>query len=74
MVSGFLSEAARVLRPGSPVVIDSPNRLVTAGLTWSHPEPTLELAAEEMASLPTLSGFDVTAVRGIRLCRAPRDA
>ena len=71
-VSGFLLEAARVLRSGGHVVIDSPNRLVTAGLNWSHPEHTLELTAEEVATLLALSGFDVTKVRGIWLCRDPR--
>ncbi|WP_457302600.1 methyltransferase domain-containing protein, partial [Phyllobacterium sp. P5_D12] len=42
-VSGFLLEGARVLKPGGHVVIDSPNRLLTAPLNWSHPEHTIEL-------------------------------
>ena len=36
-VAGFLLEAARTLRPGGHLVMDSPNRDPTAPLVWSHP-------------------------------------
>jgi ubiquinone/menaquinone biosynthesis C-methylase UbiE len=70
-VSGFLAEAARVVRPGGHLVIDSPNRALTAALNWSHPEHTIELTPEEASHLVSLAGFDVTRVAGIWLCRDP---
>lgn len=72
-VAGFVLEAARVLRPGGHLVIDSPNRLMTAPLVWSHPEHTIELTTDEAVHLVTLAGFNVTTRRGIWLCRDPRD-
>ena len=71
-VAGFALEAARVLRPGGHLVIDSPNRLVTASLNWSHPEHTIELTPAEACELVRLAGFDVVSVQGIWLCRDPR--
>ena len=71
-VAGFLLEAARVLRAGGHLVVDSPNRIITAPLNWSHPEHTIELTADEISMLLPLAGFDVTAMRGIWLCREPR--
>jgi SAM-dependent methyltransferase len=71
-VIGFMIEAARVTRPGGTLVIDSPNRVVTEALNWSHPEHTIELAIPEMAKLFTLAGFDVIKTVGIWLCRDPR--
>lgn len=71
-VAGFALEAARVLRPGGHLVIDSPNRLVTAPLNWSHPEHTIELTPAEACELARLAGFDVASVQGIWLCRDPR--
>ncbi len=72
-VAGFVLEAARVLRPGGHVVVDSPNRLVTTAQNWSHPQHTIELTPEEAVRLFTLGGLDVTAVRGLWLCRDARD-
>lgn len=71
-VSGFALEAARVLCPGGHLVIDSPNRLVTAPQNWSHPEHTIELTPDEACELVRLAGFDVASVQGIWLCRDPR--
>jgi SAM-dependent methyltransferase len=72
-VSGFLLEAARVLKPGGYLVVDSPNRLMTAPLNWSHPEHTIELTIAEITALMQMAGFDVTATYGIWLCRDARD-
>ena len=57
-VSGFLLEAARVLRPGGHLVVDSPNRLLTAPLNWSHPEHTIELTLAEVAKMRGVSPED----------------
>ena len=70
--AAFLLEAARVLRPGGHIVVDSPNRAVTAALKWSNPEHTIELTVREVSSLLTLAGFQVTKSAGIWLCRDPR--
>jgi hypothetical protein len=67
-VVAFLGEAHRVLRLGGHLVVDSPNRLVTARCGWSHPEHTIELTPREAAKLVTLAGFDVRAVRGMWRC------
>lgn len=71
-IAGFLLESARVLRPGGHLVIDSPNRLITGPLNWSHPEHTIELTPAEATALMRLAGFDVTACHGIWLCRDAR--
>ncbi|WP_165769578.1 methyltransferase domain-containing protein [Arboricoccus pini] len=70
-VCGFYKEAARILKPGGLLVIDSPNRAITTDLNWSHPEHTVELTVDEAIELTQLSGFDITAVKGIWLCRDP---
>jgi SAM-dependent methyltransferase len=70
-VAGFLTEAARITRPGGWVVIDSPNRLMTAPLYWSHPEHTIELTVSEIEELLVLAGFTVTKRAGMWLCRDP---
>jgi hypothetical protein len=72
-VAGFALEAARVLQPGGHLVIDSPNRTVTSAQRWSHPQHTIELTPDEAGQLVQLAGFDVTALRGIWLCRDPRN-
>jgi SAM-dependent methyltransferase len=70
-VVGFLIEAARVLHAGGHLVVDSPNRVLTAALNWSHPEHTVEFTLEEISRLVFLAGFDVTRISGIWLCRDP---
>jgi SAM-dependent methyltransferase len=68
-VAGFMIEAARVLRPGGTLCVDSPNRTITAPLVWSHPEHTVELTAPEMRRLFELAGFEVTKEAGLWLCQ-----
>ena len=70
-VVGFLEESARVLEPGGWLVVDSPNRLVTAALTWSHPEHMVELTPAEAVMLAEFAGFEVVDVAGLWLCRDP---
>jgi SAM-dependent methyltransferase len=66
---GFLLEAARVLAPGGRLVLDSPNRLVTEHLRWSHGGHTIELSSAEMEELLAYAGFDVDVRRGLWRCR-----
>ncbi len=66
---GFLSEANRVLHDGGLLVLDSPNRLVTEHLLWSHGGHTVELSTAEITELVSLAGFDVETVRGLWRCR-----
>jgi SAM-dependent methyltransferase len=68
-LTGFLLEARRVLRPGGALVLDSPNRLVTQHLQWSHGGHTVELSRTEMCELVELAGFEVRSVRGLWRCR-----
>ena len=68
-VAGFFSESNRVLEDGGWLVVDSPNRLVTAPLTWSHPEHTVEFTPDEVVNVATLAGFDVTSMVGLWTCR-----
>jgi SAM-dependent methyltransferase len=70
-VVGFFLESHRVLKPSGLLVVDSPNRLITEPLVWSHPEHTVEFTPAEARQLAVLSGFEVTAVKGIWLCRHP---
>jgi SAM-dependent methyltransferase len=70
-IANFLCESHRVLKPGGLLVIDSPNRLATEKLCWSHPEHTFELSPDEAHDLLELSGFEVTAMRGMWLCLEP---
>ncbi|MES2972781.1 MAG: methyltransferase domain-containing protein [Pseudomonadota bacterium] len=67
-VAAFLRESHRVLKTGGLLVVDSPNRLVTQKLCWSHPEHTVELTPDEARKLIEASGFDVTALRGMWRC------
>ncbi|NNE97330.1 MAG: methyltransferase domain-containing protein [Acidimicrobiales bacterium] len=64
---GFLSEAHRVLRPGGHLVMDSPNRVQTAALNWSHPEHTVELSVAEAITALELAGFEPTRTAGLWL-------
>lgn len=67
-LAGFLIEANRVLREGGLLVLDSPNRLVTEHLHWSHGGHTIELSCEEMEYLLELGGFVVESTRGVWSC------
>ena len=71
-VAGFMVEAARTLKPGGTLVVDSPNRAITEQITWSHPEHTIELKVPEIREMMRLAGFDITKEAGIWLCRDPR--
>lgn len=70
-VCGFYLESHRILRPEGLLVVDSPNRLLTARLNWSHPEHTVELTPREAVRMTELAGFRVTCVRGLWLCEDP---
>ena len=72
-LAGFLCEANRVLRPGGLIVLDSPNRLVTEHLLWSHGGHTVELSLAEIVELLELAGFDVGRQHGIWRCRFGND-
>lgn len=65
---GFLVEAHRVLRDGGLLVVDSPNRLVTEHLCWSHGGHSIEISAAEASHLFELAGFDVIDVHGVWNC------
>jgi hypothetical protein len=71
-VVGFLLESWRILHGDGHLVIDSPNRALTAPLNWSHPEHTIEITVPEAIKLASLAGFDVVRTYGIWLCRDPR--
>jgi hypothetical protein len=71
-VAGFFAEASRVTKTGGWLVVDSPNRKLTAPFNWSHPEHTVELTVSEALELFDLAGFAVTKTVGIWLCRDPR--
>lgn len=68
-LTGFLLEAHRVLRTGGVLIMDSPNRLVTEQLRWSHGGHTVELSLAEINELAVLAGFRPTVGRGIWHCR-----
>lgn len=65
---GFLRECLRVLRPGSRLLITTPNRITfSPGRdTPLNPFHTKELAPSEMADLLQDSGFDVEFLAGLR--------
>jgi hypothetical protein len=67
-LAGFLLESHRVLAEGGQLILDSPNRLVTEHLIWSHGGHTIELSAAEITELLILAGFEVETVRGLWLC------
>lgn len=68
-LAGFLNQARRVLRPDGQLILDSPNRLVTQWLAWSHGGHSVELSAAEISELVELAGFRVESVRGVWRCR-----
>ncbi|MGH9048029.1 MAG: methyltransferase domain-containing protein [Acidimicrobiales bacterium] len=65
----FLVESNRVLHEGGWLIVDSPNRSLTAELRWSMPEHTVELTPDEAETLFSLAGFSVEAMKGVWLCR-----
>jgi SAM-dependent methyltransferase len=65
----FLIESNRVLRNGAWLVVDSPNRDLTAELRWSMPEHTVELTPSEAQVVFELAGFSVESMKGVWLCR-----
>lgn len=67
-LSGFLLEANRVLASDGVLVLDSPNRLVTEHLLWSHGGHTVELSIDEICELVELAGFDLIDRAGIWSC------
>jgi SAM-dependent methyltransferase len=68
-VQAFLIESNRVLRNGGWLVLDSPNRELTAEYQWSMGEHTIEFTPDEASELLRLAGFEVEAMKGIWLCR-----
>jgi SAM-dependent methyltransferase len=68
-LAGFLNQARRVLRADGRLILDSPNRLVTQWLAWSHGGHSVELSADEISELVELAGFRVESIRGVWRCR-----
>jgi len=68
-VTTFLVETNRVLRDGGWIVLDSPNRALTREYQWSMSEHTIEYTPDEAREILTLAGFEVTAMKGVWLCR-----
>jgi SAM-dependent methyltransferase len=66
--AGFLAECRRVLRPGSRLLITTPNRITfSPGRdTPLNPFHTKELAPHELADLLRETGFDVEYLAGLR--------
>jgi SAM-dependent methyltransferase len=68
-LAAFLMQSRRVLRDDGVLVLDSPNRLVTEELHWSHGGHSVELSPAEISELVRLAGFEVESVRGVWRCR-----
>jgi hypothetical protein len=64
----FLTEANRVLKDNGLLVVDSPNRSITASYQWSMGEHTVELTPTEAEVILRLGGFDVERMKGLWLC------
>ena len=73
-IRGFLTEAHRCLKTNGLLVLDSPNRLVTEHLRWSHGGHTIEMSPAEITELLTLAGFQITSLTGLWSCRLDGDA
>jgi hypothetical protein len=65
----FFATTNRVLSDGGWLVIDSPNRDVTAALGWSMAEHTVEFSSDEVRRLFGLAGFELETIKGVWLCR-----
>jgi SAM-dependent methyltransferase len=65
---GFLTECRRVLRPGSRLLVTTPNRITFSPgrETPLNPFHTRELAPSELADLLRDTGFDVEYLGGLR--------
>jgi hypothetical protein len=68
-VVAFLVESNRVLRDGGWLVVDSPNRDVTASYRWTMGEHTVELTPDDASGLLASAGFELVTMKGIWLCR-----
>ncbi len=68
-VVAFFVESNRVLRDGGWLVVDSPNRDITASYRWTMGEHTVELTPEDASGLLVAAGFEVVTMKGIWLCR-----
>lgn len=71
-IASFLLEAWRTVRPGGYLLVDSPNRPITAALNWVMGQHTIEFSVAEARELISLAGFDIVGVNGIWLCRDAR--
>ena len=69
-LAGFILEASRVLKPAGRLIIDSPNEIIVRQSGWNHPEHTIELQPQDISSLLSLAGFEVTKLVGHWLCRS----
>ncbi len=68
-VVAFFVESNRVLRDGGWLVVDSPNRDITASYHWTMGEHTVELTPHDASVLLAAAGFEVVTMKGIWLCR-----
>jgi SAM-dependent methyltransferase len=71
-ILGFLTESHRILKPDGLLVLDSPNRDITAAYGIPHPEHLIEFSVADMRELLMLAGFDIKSCKGLYLCRDPR--
>lgn len=69
-MAAFFTEANRVVRDDGLLVVDSPNRALTAAYRWSMGEHTVELLPSEAESLLRAGGFSVERMKGVWLCRS----
>lgn len=70
-VIASLLESYRVLKPGGHLIIDSPNRHVTAKLKWIHPEHMIEFTPQEAKAILKLAGFNIKNIYGVWACIDP---
>jgi SAM-dependent methyltransferase len=69
-LAGFFFEAARVLKAGGRLVVDSPNEEIVRETGWHHPEHTIEFRPSDARTLLELAGFRVRRMVGHWLCRS----
>lgn len=68
----LLTEASRVLRPAGLLVIDGPNRLITAKAEDAQPESVIEFSPSEARAMFEAAGFEVVSVEGLFVCSDPQ--